>query len=167
MIRLRKADIVLASPRTLVLSPGALVYRLLLRVRYVHSMLYLGGGRMIHTTTKDGVVVARLPRKLHKKERYVILRAPDISSERRQKIVEKALEFRGSKMDHAGLMSNVPARLFGLKKPLIRMEKNRLWCSKLIYSAYLAADVELVPAAKAKVITSDDLIKSPRLRTIK
>jgi hypothetical protein len=113
------------------------------------------------------VVLAKLPRKLHKKERYTILRADNINTEQRRQIIEKALEYRGFKLDHAGLVSNIPARLFGITNPLVRMAKERLWCSQLIYNAYLAAGIELVSAERAASITSDDLIRSPQLRKVK
>ena len=73
--RMKKADVVLASPRFGSLSPIALMYRLLLGSHYVHSMLYVGGGRMLHTTTRHGVVVARMPRKVFDRNRYAIYRA--------------------------------------------------------------------------------------------
>ena len=62
--KIQPADIILASPRTLRLSPTALLYRVLLHAQYVHSMLYLGESKIIHTTTKYGVVIAPVPRKI-------------------------------------------------------------------------------------------------------
>jgi len=79
LARMKKGDIVLASPRLVRLSPIALAYRLLLGSRYVHSMLYVGSDRMIHTTTRHGVVMGRIPRKLFDRERYAIYRAPGLT----------------------------------------------------------------------------------------
>jgi hypothetical protein len=42
--RMDKADIILSSTKTLGLYLTALIYRLVLRSRYVHSMPYLEGG---------------------------------------------------------------------------------------------------------------------------
>lgn len=164
--RLRRADIILASPRTLRLSPVALLYRLILRARYVHSMLYLGDQMIIHTTMRAGVTVGSLPRKIHREDRYVILRARELGPRERGQVVTAALRLKDTKLDRAGLVSNVPARLLGLRQPLVRFERNRLWCSKLIYHAYSEAGIDLVPDANIETITSEDLSRSPRLERI-
>lgn len=159
-------DIILASPRTIKLSPIALAYRLLLRSRHVHSMLYLGGGRMLHTTDRHGVVIAPVPRRIFKRDRYTVLRAPSLRPEERRQVVQEALKSIDAKLDRAGMVTNVPARLLGLRKPLVRMERNRLWCSKLIERAYAAAGVELVPPEVKENVTSEDLSRSPWLQTV-
>jgi hypothetical protein len=164
--KLQKADIILASPRTLSLSPVALIYRLFLRTQYVHSMLYLGGGKIVHTTSRSGVVVAPLPHKIYRRDRYTILRARHLAPKQRQQVVAEALKLRGRKLDRAGLVTNVPARLFGLRKPLLRLEKDRLWCSRLICQAYSANGISLVPQDKLETVTSEDLSHSPRLDRI-
>ncbi|NIR76407.1 MAG: hypothetical protein GWN99_19560 [Gemmatimonadetes bacterium] len=164
--RLRAGDIILASPRTLRLSPVALLYRLILRARYVHSMLYLGDRKIIHTTMRAGVTVGNLPRKIYRKDRYTILRAPQLGPAQRDRVVAEAMKFEDTKLDRAGLVSNVPARLLGLKKPLLRFERDRLWCSKLIYHAYSAAGIDLVPGENIETITSEDLSRSPRLERV-
>jgi hypothetical protein len=156
-------DIILARPRTLSLSPGALVYRLLLRAEYVHAMLYVGGGRMVHTTTNRGVVIAPVPRTIYRRDRYAVLRHPWLDARQRTRIVEVALERRGTRMDHAGLLSNVPARWLGLRQPLVRLERNRLWCSRLIVQAFAAAGAEAVPPERTENVTSEDLARSPYL----
>jgi len=61
--RMKEADIVLANPKIIRLSMFALFYRLFLRSQYVHSMLYIGNERIVHTTAKDGVVIDKVPRK--------------------------------------------------------------------------------------------------------
>jgi hypothetical protein len=164
--KMQKADIILASPRTLRLSFLALIYRLFLRTQYVHSMLYLGGGKIIHTTGRSGVVVDPLPRKIYKRDRYTILRARHLRPKQRQQVVAEALKLRGRKLDRAGLVTNVPARLIGLRKPLLRLEKDRLWCSKLICQAYSANGINLVPQNNIETITSEDLACSPVLERI-
>jgi hypothetical protein len=156
-------DIILARPRTLSLSPGALVYRLLLRAEYVHAMLYVGAGRIVHTTTDQGVVVAPVPHTIYRRDRYAVLRHPWLDERQRARIVEAALERRGTRMDHAGLLTNVPARWIGLRKPLIRLERNRLWCSRLIVQAYAAAGAVVVPPERTENVTSEDLARSPML----
>ncbi len=164
--KMKKADIVLASPRTVRLSPIALAYRLFLRSRYVHSMLYIGNGRILHTTTRHGVVVTRLPRKIFRKDRYATFRVKNLSEPQRERVVQEALKWKDRKLDHAGLVTNVPSKLVGLRKPLLRWEKNRIWCSKLIYRAFLAADVEVVPPDRAQNITSEDLSRSLTVKRI-
>jgi len=56
-----EADVLLASPRTLRLSPIAMIHRLVLGARYVHSMLYVGAGKVLHTTPRKGVTIDRVP----------------------------------------------------------------------------------------------------------
>jgi hypothetical protein len=164
--KMQKADIILASPRTLRLSPVALMYRVLLLAQYVHSMLYIGEGKILHTTTKYGVVITPVPRKIFKKDRYTILRAKSLRAKQRQQVVTEALKLRDKRLDYAGLLTNVPARLFGLRKPFVMLEKNRLWCSKLIYQAYFASGIELVGPKHKENITSEDLSHSPLLEKI-
>ena len=163
---MQEADIVLAKPPTLRLSPVALLYRLLLRARYVHSMLYVGDGKMVHTTSSDGVVKAPLPNSIHREDRYTILRAAHLTAEQREEIATDALNLVGTKLDHAGLITNIPARMFGLRKPILKLEKTRLWCSKLILRAYSAIGVELVPPEKAENVTSEDLRDSTVLELV-
>jgi hypothetical protein len=157
------ADIILARPRTIHLSPVALAYRLLLRAEYVHSMLYIGRGKILHTTSRHGVVVAPAPRTIYKRDRYSILRHPRLTASQRSQVVEEALRLRGARLDYPALVTNVPARLTGLRKPLVRLEANRLWCSRLIVRAYSAAGAEIVPPDRAENVTSEDLRHSPLL----
>ncbi|MFP4082890.1 MAG: hypothetical protein ACLFVG_09075 [Candidatus Aminicenantes bacterium] len=164
--RMRKADIVLASPRTTRLSPIALVYRLFLGSRYVHSMLYIGGGKIIHTTTRHGVVVGKVPRKIYKKDRYAIMRVKNLDAEIRDHIVKEALTRKELKLDYAGMISNVPRRLLGWRTALLRREKNRTWCSQLIYRAFRDAGIELLPGRESESITSEDLAHSPVVKKI-
>jgi cell wall-associated NlpC family hydrolase len=164
--RMRKADIILASPRTLRLSPINLMYRLVLRAQYVHSMLYIGDGKMIHTTTRHGVLVALVPRKIFSQDYYTILRTKHLRAEQRDQVVREALKLRGKRLDYAGLISNIPTKVLGLRKPLLRLEENRLWCAKLIYTAYAAAGIELVLPDKSENVTSEDLSHSFLLKRI-
>jgi hypothetical protein len=158
-----EADIILASPRTLRLSPIALVYRMLLRATYVHSMLYLGKGRMLHTTSRHGVVVSPVPRTIYRRNRYAVYRVPYLRARQRRRVVEQALKFRAMKLDKPALVTNIPSRLLALRRPLLRLEKNRLWCSKLIERAYAAAGIELVAPDRKDTVTSEDLACSPAL----
>lgn len=166
MARMEKADIVLASPRLSRLSATAILYRLFLGSRYVHSMLYLGGGRILHTTSRRGVTVGRLPGKIFRRERYAVYRAKTLSAEGRERVVRAALARKDRKLDHAALVTNIPARWLGLRNPLWRLEAHRLWCSRLIYESYLEAGIELVPEGKAGTITSEDLSRSPALERL-
>jgi hypothetical protein len=98
--KMQKADIILASPRTLRLSPFALLYRLLLRDQYVHAMLYIGEGKILHTTTKYGVVISPVPRKIFKKDRYTVLRALHLRGDQREQVVTEALKMRDKRLDY-------------------------------------------------------------------
>jgi hypothetical protein len=80
--------------------------------------------------------------------------------EKRGRVVEEALKWRRRKLDYAGLITTIPSRLIGLRRPLLRWEKNRIWCSKLVYKAFSAERIELVPPKKAENITSEDLSRS-------
>jgi hypothetical protein len=164
--KMQKGDVILASPKTLRLSPIALIYRILLRSQYVHSMLYIGNSKMIHTTSKYGVIIDNIPRKIYQKDRYTILRVHNLSDSQREHIVGEALKYRHKKLDHAGLITNIPSRFFGFNKPLLRFEKNRLWCSKLIYKVYSSQNIELVSSANMDNITSEDLSQSKILQKI-
>jgi hypothetical protein len=160
MAKLRKADIILASPRITTLSAIALSYRMVLRSRYVHSMLYIGDGRIVHTSAKRGVVVGKLPRSIFRRERYAIFRVKNLDSEKRDQVVAEALKWRNRKLDFAGLITTIPSRLIGLRRPLLMWERNRIWCSKLVYKAFAAENIELVPPENAENITSEDLSRS-------
>jgi len=164
--KLQKGDVILANPKTLQLSAVNMLYRLFLRAKYVHSMLYIGDGNLIHTTSKKGVQIAPLPRKIHKSNHYKIVRDYNMSDEQREQVVQESLKMQGQQIDPAGLITNIPARMLGLKKPLIRLERNRLWCAKLIYKAYLAVDIDLVGPDHAGNVTTEDLSNSPLLAII-
>jgi len=164
MGNLAVADVILASPRTLRLSPIGLAYRLFLRSRYVHSMLYLGRGKMLHTTTREGVVVAPVPGKIFDRRRYAVFRAPHLTMDARRRVCAEALKLRGRKLDPPALVTNIPARWLGLREPLVRLERNRVWCSRLIHRAYRAAGFPLVPPEREGTVTSEDLARSPLLR---
>jgi hypothetical protein len=164
--RMQPADIVLASPRTTRLSLTALLYRILLRSRYVHAMLYLGDGRVIHTTARRGVTVDPLPGKVFDRERYRICRVAGLSASERQQVITEAMALLDRGLDLPGLVTNIPSRWLGRPHPLLRREKNRLWCSKLIHQAFARAGIELLPDRPAGTVTSEDLGTSPLLTEI-
>ncbi len=164
--KMKKGDVILASPKTMRLSPIALIYRILLRSRYVHTMLYIGNSKMIHTTSKHGVIIDKIPKKIYYKERYTIFRVNNLSDLQRERIVGEALKYQHKKLDHAGLITNIPSKFLGFSKPLLRFEKNRLWCSKLIYKVYSSQNIELVSSANMDNITSEDLSQSKILQKI-
>jgi hypothetical protein len=166
MARMERADIVLASPRTVQLSIVALLYRIFLRAKYVHSMLYLGNGRILHTTARDGVTVHRLPASIFRGDRYAIYRARDLTPVQRNEIVESALKLVDMKLDPVALVTNIPARWFGIPRPLLRLERERQWCSKLIHTAYQENGIPLMSPDRAGSITSEDLSRSPLLDRI-
>lgn len=166
ILKLRKADIILVKPGLFSLSPIALLYRTLLHSKYVHSMLYIGNGKIIHTTTKDGVTIHKVPKKIYKRNRYSIYRARYLNTNQRNRIVNESLKFKDMKMDIMGLVVNIPRKLFGLKKSYLNIEKNRLWCSKLIYQAYSAVGIQLLDECESRIITSESLSKSKFLDII-
>ena len=161
-----EADVLLASPRTLHLSPIALIHRLTTGALYVHSMLYVGDGKILHTTTRKGVTVDRVPGKVYQPSRYSLYRVPRLTRHQRRAVVTAALQLKYKKLDRAALVTNIPARLLGFKRPLLRFEKNRIWCSKLICDAYAMAGVELLPPEESESVTSDDLARSSVLERI-
>jgi len=167
ILQLKKADIILAKPGFFNLSPIALLYRLLLKSEYVHSMLYIGNGKIIHTTTRNGVIIHKVPGKIYKRNRYSIYRAKNLVAAQRNQIVNEALQFRHMKLDLMGLIVNVPKNMLGIKKSLLKLERNRLWCSKLVYQAYSAAGIYLVPETESNIITSERLSKSKVLDRVK
>ena len=163
LARMRPADVILASPRTRRLSFTALSYRLLLGSRYVHTMLYLGDGEILHTTAREGVTIARAPGRIFDRERYRILRVAGLVPESRRRVVDSARELLDHGLDHLALVTNIPARWFGLPHPLLKAERNRVWCSKLVHQAYREAGVELLPEGGAGTVSSEDLAESPLL----
>lgn len=163
---MQPGDIVLASPRLSRLSITALLYRILLGARYVHAMLYLGDGLVIHTTARRGVTIDPVPGKIFDRQRYRIRRAPGLDREMQLRVVAEARSRLDRGLDHAGLITNIPARWFGLRHPLLRTERNRLWCSKLIHTAFARAGVDIAPVGREGTVTSEDLAKSERLRDV-
>jgi hypothetical protein len=163
---MQKADIILSSPRTASLSPIAFFYRLLLKSRYVHSMLYLGEGKIIHTTSRHGVVIASLPKKIFRRDRYSVFRVKSLSPVKQEKVVKEALKWKQKKLDYAGLITNIPARLFGMKKAILSWKANRIWCSKLIYKSFLTMGIDLIPGKETEDITSEDIASSPLIERI-
>jgi cell wall-associated NlpC family hydrolase len=129
-------------------------------------MLYVGEGKILHTTTRQGVTIDPVPRKVYEPDRYSLYRVPYLTRRKRKEVVAAALRLKGRKLDRAALVTNIPARLLGLKKPLLRFERNRLWCSRLIYDAYADAGIELLPAEGSGNVTSDDLARSTLLEQI-
>jgi hypothetical protein len=123
-------------------------------------MLYVGDEKIIHTTTKHGTIMDKLPRKIYKKESYTILRVRNLTTNQRERVIREAVKVKYKKLDHAGLITNVPSKLLGLKKPIFLLEKNRLWCSKLVYQSFLKAGIELISPDKAQTVTSEDLRQS-------
>jgi hypothetical protein len=166
LARMRPADVVLASPRTRGLSLTALSYRLLLGSRYVHTMLYLGDGEILHTTAREGVTIDRAPGKIFDQERYRVLRVPGLDDARRRRVVAAARRLLDHGLDHLALVTNIPSRWFGLPHPLLRAEKNRVWCSKLVHEAFREAGVELLPDGPEGTVTSEDLARSPVLEEV-
>ncbi|MBS3819541.1 hypothetical protein KGY73_08580 [bacterium] len=165
--RMRKADIILASPRTPRLSPVAFLYRIFLKSRYIHSMLYIGGGKIIHTTSKEGVVVSPAPQKIYKKNRYILLRVKNLDEKKREQIVAEALKWKGTQLDLTGMLGNIPRRMLNLpQRAQALKEKDRVWCSQLLYKSFLKGGVELIPQQKSPHITSEDLAHSPVLKRI-
>ena len=166
ILKLKKADIIMAKPRLFSLSPLSLLYRIILRSDYVHSMLYIGNSKIIHTTTKDGVTIHNVPWKIYKKNNYTIFRVKGLNSETRDQIVNEALKLQDMKIDLLGLISNIPRNLFGIKKSFSKIEKNSIWCSKLIYQSYSTVGIKLVEEDESGKITSDILSKSKLLKVI-
>lgn len=163
MARMQPADIVLASPRLRRLSFTALMYHFLLRSRYVHAMLYLGDGLIIHTTSRHGVVLGRLPGKVFDHQRYRIRRLPGLAPAERRQVTIEARALLDHGLDHVGLITNIPARWLGLPHPLLQTERNRLWCGKLIHTAFARAGFEIAPDRAPGTITSEDLAGSQAL----
>ncbi len=164
--RLKKADIILAKPPVSRLSPSALAYRLFLKSQHVHTMLYVGDGKILHTTARRGVVVDRAPRKIYRNDRYTVLRQNSLSDDEREIIVSEAMQWKSKRLDFAGLLSNIPSRLLRLKKPIYMKGDDQIWCSKLIYQVFRTVNIKLVDDRRSQTITSEDLSRSPLLTPI-
>ncbi len=168
LAQLEPGDIILASPPTRRLSPVALIYRLVLGARYVHSMIYIGRGRIVHTTSRFGVVVGKAPRTLYRADRYMILRVPRLTLEQQQQLVNEALRWQGRELDTAGLIANVPRRLLGIQRHRGHEEDvDRVWCSKFVAVLYSKVGVDLVPADQLGSVTSEDLATNPNLHRVR
>ncbi|NOZ57873.1 MAG: hypothetical protein GXO73_13925 [Calditrichaeota bacterium] len=167
LAQLEPGDIILASPPTRRLSPVALVYRVVLGARYVHSMIYIGRGRIVHTTSRFGVVVGKAPRGIHRSDRYTILRVPQLSLEQQRQLVQEALRWQGRRLDTAGLIANVPRRLLGVPRRRREEDVDRVWCSKFVAVLFRKVGVELVPDDQLGSVTSEDLAASPVLQRVR
>ena len=167
ILKLNKADVIMAKPGLFSLSPISMLYRILLKSDYVHSMLYIGNSKIIHTTTKDGVTIHKIPRKIYKKNRYTIFRVKGLNSETKDQIVNEALKLQDMKIDLLGLIGNIPRNLFGIKKSFLKIEKNRIYCSKMVYQSYSNVGIKLVPEDESDKINSNILSKSKLLEIVR
>ncbi|MBD3386498.1 hypothetical protein GF407_16445 [candidate division KSB1 bacterium] len=164
--RLHKADIIVASPAFKRLSFIALLHRLMLRSTYVHSMLYIGNGKILHTTSNHGVVIHKVPGKIFSKKRYAIYRTRDISRDQKTRVIEEALKWHRAKIDHVAMFKLIPQRLFGWFRPAAMEEDKSLWCSRLIYRSFLSAGIDLLPDQDTSLVVSEDLANSPLVKRV-
>ncbi len=164
--RLHKADIIVASPALKRLSFIALLHRLMLRSIYVHSMLYIGNGKILHTTSRHGVVIHNVPGKIFSKKRYAVYRVREISREQKMQVIEEALKWHRAKIDHVAMFKLIPQRLFGWFQPAATEEDKSLWCSRLIYRAFLSAGIDLLPDQDTSIVVSEDLANSPLVKQV-
>ncbi|MBD3223781.1 MAG: hypothetical protein GF313_03580 [Caldithrix sp.] len=166
--KLKAGDIILAKPLTRQLSLYALLYRIVLHANHIHSMLYLGEGKILHTTAASGVVIAKVPKKIYRSDRYTIMRQLSLNDDERRSIAREALDWQDYKLDFGGLLSNVPAKYFNMKKPPVTSSNGRIWCSKLINQIYEdVLNIRLVKTQQVPTITSEDLWHSPVLTDIR
>lgn len=164
--RLHKADIIVASPALKRLSLIALLHRLMLRSTYVHSMLYIGNGKILHTTSHQGVVIHKVPGKIFSKKRYAVYRVREINREQKTKVIEEALQWHRTKIDHIAMFKLIPQRLFGWFRPVATEEDKSLWCSRLIYRSFLSAGIDLLPDQDTSIVVSEDLANSPLVKQV-
>ncbi len=164
--RLHKADIIVASPALKRLSFIALLHRLMLRSTYVHSMLYIGNGKILHTTSRNGVVIHKVPGKIFSKKRYAVYRVRVISREQKTRVIEEALKWHKAKIDHVAMFKLIPQRLFGWFRPVATEKDKSLWCSRLIYRSFLNAGINLLPDQNTSIVVSEDLANSPLVKRI-
>lgn len=163
---MRKGDIILASPPWYRLSPIAFWYRMLLRSRYVHSMLYLGDRKILHTTIRRGVVIHRVPRKITRRDRYAILRLKAGHSVNMDRVAQYALSMQSNRVSITALIATLVVRLTGSTRFRSKMVRKSLRCSQLIDLAYSTAGMTLVPSRPRETIISQDLMDSPFLERI-
>jgi hypothetical protein len=163
---MRKGDIILASPPWYRLSPIAFWYRVLLRSRYVHSMLYLGDRKVLHTTIRRGVVIHRVPRKIARGDRYAILRLKSLYSVNTNRVAVYALAMQSHRVSIVSLIVTIIVRLTGSFESWLKVCRKSLRCSQLIDLAYGTEGMTLVPSRPRETIISQDLMESPFLERI-
>ncbi|HHS14185.1 MAG TPA: hypothetical protein ENN03_10530 [bacterium] len=163
---MRKGDIILASPPWYRLSPIAFWYRVLLRSRYVHSMLYLGDRTVLHTTIRRGVVIHRVPRKIARGDRYAILRLKSPYSVNTDRVAAYALTMQSHRVSIVSLIAVLIVRLSGSAQFRFKLARKSLRCSQLIDLAYDTEGTTLVPSRPRDTIISQDLMESPFLERI-
>lgn len=125
-------------------------------------MLYIRNSEIIHTTARSYVVLSRVPRKIYDKDRYAIFRVKNLNTAQQEQVVAEALKLKNTKLDYAGIITVIASRLLHLQNNALRSGRNRIWCSKLVYQAFLSAGIELLPPEKAENITSEDLSHNPQ-----
>ena len=113
------------------------------------------------------MVIHKVPRKIYNKNKYTIFRVKGLDSDRKDQIVNEALKLQDMQIDLLGLISNIPKNLFGIKKAFWNIEKNSIWCSKLIYHAYNSVGIKLASEDESGKITSSILSKSKLLEVIR
>ena len=145
--------------------------------KYVHSAVYIGSGRVLHShlrVDKDtyisgaketGVHIARIPEKDHKQ--IDIYRLPyELTEQQQQRLIDWYRLQLGKKYDLAAFPSSffrsVIARIFGWKnfsdaRPLLN-DPNRWFCSELVSSGFMEAlDLDIVPGTHPMSQTPADL----------
>ena len=96
-----------------------------------------------------------------------LFRVKGLNSDIRDQIVNEALKLQDKKIDLLGLIGNIPRNLFGIKKALLKFEKNSIWCSKMIYQSYYSVGIKLVSEDESGKITSHILSKSKLLEVVR
>ncbi len=139
----------------------------MLRSTYVHSMLYIGNGKMLHTTSKHGVVIHRVPGKIFSKKRYAVYRVEGMNRQQKNRVIEEAVKWHKAKIDHIAMFKLIPQRLFGWFRPPLEAENKSLWCSRLIYQAFLKAGIDLLPGRQTDMVVSEDIAGSPVVKRIR
>jgi len=135
---------------------------------YSHAAIYIGAGDVIDATNKfgKGVRVRTLKQTAQRFYRIDILRHPNLSEDRAEKICQKALAHVGESYNYLMLFLFfiVPLLPDKWKNPLARNEAKV--CSELVSKVYKETGIDIIPKKDESQESPGDIGKSKVLRFI-
>ena len=135
---------------------------------YSHAALYIGGGDVVDATNKfgKGVRVRTIKQTAQRFYRIDILRHPNLSEDRAEKICQKALAHVGESYNYLMLLlfPIMPLLPDKWKNPLAKKEAKI--CSELVSRVYKEIGIDIVPKKTEGQESPADIGRTTTLRFI-